>query len=63
MQFNTTVTLLAPDEISSSNLRINLFLYKVQENAFLRNMDWQLQPGTADTLMPPPVSLNLFYLI
>jgi hypothetical protein len=63
MQFNTTVTLLAPDEISSSNLRINLFLYKVQENAFLRNMDWQLQPGTADTLMPPPVSLNLFYLM
>jgi Pvc16 N-terminal domain len=63
MQFGKTVTLLAPDESSSSHLRINLFLYKVQENPFLRNMNWQLKPGTADTLVPPPVSLNLFYLM
>lgn len=63
MQLGKTVTLLAPDESSSSHLRINLFLYKVQENPFLRNMNWQLKPGTADTLMPPPVSLNLFYLM
>lgn len=63
MQFGKTVTLLAPDESSSSPLRINLFLYKVQENPFLRNMNWQLKPGTADTLVPPPVSLNLFYLM
>ena len=26
-------------------------------------MDWQLKPGSANTLVPPPLSLNLFYLM
>lgn len=56
------VTILAPDE-SASNRRINLFLYQVQENAALKNLDWQVKPGHATTLMPPPLSLNLFYLL
>lgn len=56
------VTILAPDE-SGGNRRINLFLYKVQENAVLKNMDWQVKSGEPNRLIPPPLSLNLFYLI
>lgn len=56
------VTILAPDE-SGSEHRVNLFLYKVQENPTLKNMDWQVKPGSPNQLVPPPLSLNLFYLM
>lgn len=56
------VTILAPDE-PGGNRRINLFLYKVQENPFLKNMDWQVRRGQPNRLVPPPLSLNLFYLM
>lgn len=64
MQLSPTVevTVLAPDE-GGGNRRINLFLYQVQENPTFKNMDWQLKPGTANVLIPPPLSLNLFYLM
>lgn len=58
------VTILAPDESSTgSSNRINLFLYRVQENPAFKNMDWQMKSGSADTLKPPPLSLNLYYLM
>jgi Pvc16 N-terminal domain len=56
------VTILAPDE-GGGERRVNLFLYQVQENPFLRNLDWQVKPGSPDQLVPPPLSLNLFYLM
>ncbi|MBD1836284.1 DUF4255 domain-containing protein [Cyanobacteria bacterium FACHB-472] len=56
------VTILAPDE-GGGNRRINLFLYQVQENPTFKNMDWQLKPGSGNVLVPPPLSLNLFYLM
>ncbi len=56
------VTILAPDE-GGGNRRINLFLYKVQENPTLKNMDWQVKRGAPNQLVPPPLSLNLFYLM
>lgn len=57
------VTILAPDEPGGGNRRVNLFLYKVQENAFLRNQDWQVSPSNSSQLIPPPLSLNLYYLM
>src|SRR5918997_6662100 len=57
-----TATILSPDE-SSSDRRVNLFLYKVDENPFLKNPDWQVQPGKPYRLTPPPLSLNLSYLL
>ncbi|MHC4366632.1 MAG: Pvc16 family protein [Planctomycetota bacterium] len=57
-----TVTILAPDE-AGGNRRINLFLYKVQENPALKNLDWQVKQGEPTQLVPPPLSLNLFYLL
>jgi hypothetical protein len=56
------VTILAPDE-PGGDRRINLFLYKVQENPTLKNLDWQVKPGAPHQLVPPPLSLNLFYLM
>jgi hypothetical protein len=56
------VTLLAPDETGATR-RINLFLYKVEENALLRNMDWQVSATNPARINPPPLSLNLFYFL
>jgi hypothetical protein len=56
------VTVLAPDE-PGGDQRINLFLYKVEENSFLRNEDWTVKPGNTSQLVPPPLSLNLYYLM
>lgn len=59
---NVKVTLLAPDE-PGDNPRVNLFLYKVQEHAILKNADWQVKKDNANRLVPPPLSLTLFYLM
>jgi len=56
------VTILAPDETGGSR-RVNLFLYKLAENPFLKNQDWTVQAGTPNQLVPPPLSLSLFYLL
>ncbi len=56
------VTILAPDE-PGGDRRVNLFLYKVQEHPALKNLDWQVKRGEPTQLVPPPLSLNLFYLL
>ena len=56
------VTILAPDE-AGGDRRINLFLYKIEENPFLKNGDFGLKPGNSNVLVPPPLSLNLYYLM
>ncbi len=56
------VTILAPDEGDGSRC-VNLFLYKIKENPALKNMDWQAMPGAPGQLTPPPLPLNLFYLL
>jgi hypothetical protein len=56
------VSILAPDETGGAR-RINLFLYKVHENPSLRNADWQVSPTDSTQLLPPPLALNLYYLL
>lgn len=56
------VTIQSPFE-NGNDRRINLFLYKVQESPTLRNMDWQVKSDDSSRLVPPPLSLNLFYLL
>jgi hypothetical protein len=56
------VTVLAPDETAGAR-RINLFLYKLTDNPFLKNQDWMVQPGAPARLVAAPLSLNLFYLL
>ena len=62
MQLNPAVevTILSPDEPGSSR-RVNLFLFRVEENQFLANQDFVAAPG--NHLVPPPVSVNLYYLL
>ena len=57
------VTILAPDESTSGDRYVNLFLYKIVESPVLKNMDWQVKPGEPDKLVPPPLALSLFYLM
>ena len=56
------ITILSPDE-AGSEPRVNLFLYKVDENPFLKNLDWQVRPGNPNKLVPPPLSLKLSYIL
>ena len=56
------VTILAPDE-TGGDRRINLFLYRILENPTLKNLDWQVKRGNSALLVPPPLSLNLHYLM
>ena len=56
------VTVLAPDE-HGSDRRVNLFLYRVEENSFLKNQESTVLPGNPGTLVPPPLSLTLYYLL
>ena len=56
------VTILAPDETSGER-RLNLFLYRVLENAVLKNIDWQVKRREPAWMVPPPLSLNLYYLM
>lgn len=56
------VTILAPDERGGER-RINLFLYKVEENPFLKNQEATVKPSNPNKLVPTPLSLNLSYLM
>lgn len=56
------ITILGPDEVTGSK-SVNLFLYKVMENPILKNLDWRPKPGSPNKLVPPPLSLSLFYLL
>ncbi|MGH9894084.1 MAG: DUF4255 domain-containing protein, partial [bacterium] len=59
---SVAVTILAPDE-TGGDRRINLFLYRILENATLKNLDWQVQRGNPSLIVSPPLSLNLHYLM
>jgi uncharacterized protein DUF4255/IPT/TIG domain-containing protein len=56
------VTILAPDETGGAR-RVNIFLYKLAENPFLKNLDATVRAGSPNQLVPAPLSLNLFYLL
>lgn len=42
---------------------VNLFLYKVEENAQWKNMDWPGERSNPTKMQRPPLSLDLFYLL
>ncbi len=58
------VSLKSPaDEKVTTSMKpvVNLFLFRVSENPFAKNQDWQ--PVTPDTLRYPPLALNLSYVL
>jgi len=62
LDLKVNVTILGPDE-GGGDQRVNLFLYKVEENPAFKNMDWQVKHDDPARLVPPPLALNLFYLM
>jgi hypothetical protein len=58
------ITLLSPKEVADEgggNNRISIFLYHIQVNPFLRNEETVIVSET--TIKPPPLTLDLFYLV
>jgi Pvc16 N-terminal domain len=54
-------TALPPVEISVSTPLVSIFLYRVEINPFLANLDWKRTSSTQ--LAAPPCGLNMHYLI
>jgi len=52
---------LAPTEITATTALVGLFLYRVEINPFLANLDWKRTSSTQ--LAAPPIGLNMHYLI
>src|SRR3954466_14349374 len=60
--FDVSLKSPADENVSPSmKPKVNLFLFRVSENPFAKNQDWQ--PVTADTLRSPPLALNLTYVL
>ena len=57
------VTLLSPNDTSSHQKRLNLFLYCVKPNPQLRNLEAVPDPEQPDRLVAPPLMLTLNYLM
>jgi hypothetical protein len=52
---------LPPTEITANTPLVGIFLYRVELNAFLANLDWKRTSSTQ--LAAPPCGLNMHYLI
>ena len=57
------VSLCSPWEDFGDEEGVNLFLYKVEENAQWKNMDWPGDRSNPTKIQRPPLSLDLFYLL
>jgi Pvc16 N-terminal domain len=51
----------ADEEIDENRPILNLYLFRIEENPFAKNRNWQ--PVANDALHKTPLSLNLFYVI
>lgn len=54
-------TALPPTEITATTALVGIFLYRVEINPFLANLDWKRASSTQ--LAAPPCGLNMHYLI
>src|SRR4029077_6813 len=58
------VTTLPPDDDRvSEDTGVNLFLYRLSENAFLKNMPWQGDRSHPNGSTHPPLALTLNYFL
>lgn len=54
-------TLLAPHDLAVMTPLVGIFMYRVEINPFLANLDWKRTSSTQ--LVAPPIGLNMHYLI
>lgn len=60
--FDVSLKSPADEKVSPSmKPKVNLFLFRVAENPFAKNQDWQ--PAGTDALRYPPLALNLSYVL
>jgi hypothetical protein len=60
--FDVSLKSPADEKVTNSmKPKVNLFLFRVSENPFAKNQDWQ--PVGADLLRYPPLALNLSYVL
>ncbi|HYY59244.1 MAG TPA: DUF4255 domain-containing protein [Pyrinomonadaceae bacterium] len=59
--FGVSLKSPADEEIDENRPMLNLYLFRIEENPFAKNRNWQ--PVRDDTLHKTPLSLNLFYVI
>lgn len=57
-----SISLVSPGEIEGKdNIRLSLFLFQVEENTYLKNLDMEvLGPSKLKT---PPLALDLYYML
>ena len=59
--FGVSLSSPAEEDIDETKPKVNLFLFRIEENPFAKNRDWQAIG--ADALHKTPLSLNLFYVV
>jgi hypothetical protein len=59
--FDVSLESPADETIDDTRPKINLYLFRIEENSFAKNRDWQAA-GT-DVLRKQPLALNLFYVL
>lgn len=58
-----SIALTNPAENGGDNRRLSLWLYQVQQNEHLRNVQPTRVPEDASIVRLPPLAVNLFYLL
>lgn len=59
--FGVSLESPADEKIDDTRPKINLYLFRIEENPFAKNRDWKAVGG--DGLHKVPLSLNLFYVV
>jgi hypothetical protein len=59
--FDVSLQSPADETIDENRPKINLYLFRIEENAFAKNRDWQ--PVGNNLLHRTPLTVNLFYVV
>jgi Pvc16 N-terminal domain len=59
--FDISLRSPADETIDENRPKINLYLFRIEENAFAKNRDWQVVGN--NLLHRTPLTLNLFYVV
>jgi len=58
---NSSIILCSPGEVEDNAIRLSLFMYRIEENDYLRNRE--MQQINSNILKNPPLTLDLFYML
>lgn len=57
---SVNVELLSPGDITGTDTHLTLYLYRIEESVHLKNAEPRIEDGTSE---PPPLALDLYYLL